>query len=180
MSWNPIDVVPDRHSLWSIKLGDLVDSGFEPFGDDRWQSLEWFDDDTRKRFETKFSARYWNAEIGITPPLVWRQYLVSRMAETARKYRPWYALLAETGQPLSAEDEWYKGRDVYSDFPATQLNPGLEDYASNATDHQTERIRMGDMLDTLDRLWKVGDVDSLMVDACDSLFSWTASVAMPW
>lgn len=173
--WEPVEVNHDYHAVWTIELAELMDSGFDPFGDEAWDTLEWFDDATRERFEKKFVLRYKHYEIGETPALRWRDDLTARMAEVTRKYYPWYKWLSDDGNPLLVGDEWGKRRDVFSDFPATQLSPSEEDYASNATDNQYEHRSTGDMLETLAKLRSVGDVDSLMLDECVSLFSWTDS-----
>lgn len=172
-SYTPVSVNTDYHATWSMELGELVAAGFDPFGDEAWNTLEWYDGETRERFEKKFMLRYKHYEIGETPALRWRDDLTARMAETTRKYLPWYKWLANGGDPLTDGNEWGKDRNVYSDYPATLLNTQMNDYATNGTDRQWEHVHTGDMLDTLQKLRASRDIDQLMLDECATLFSWT-------
>ena len=54
----PAENAADYHSNYSIQLCELVDSGFDPFGDSRWKSLDWYDDATRERLEEKIKLHY--------------------------------------------------------------------------------------------------------------------------
>lgn len=174
------DANEDWHDVFSVKLGELFDEGFEPFGDARWTGLDWYSEEQRKRVEDKFLARYRYRELGITPPLVWRDMLTSRMMEVLPKYRLLYEAQA-SGIPLLADqDEYGKRRDVFSDFPATQIAPDNQDYASNATDNQWEHVTIGDWLDKVRQVRTYRDIDMCILDDMEVMFSCLATVATPW
>lgn len=162
------DSSPDWHAVYSIQLCELIEEGFDIFGDEDWPSLEWYSSEVRTRLEKKIVRRYYYREIGITPPGEWRHELTRLAGEALPKCNLLYATLADMGTLASAgsevetysgtdsrstsgtdstsdkrdasTDDYDKHRDVTSDFPATQLDTQTQDYARDATDHQGERI----------------------------------------
>lgn len=179
-SFTLTDVNEDWHDEFSIQLGELVDEGFNPFGDDLWASADWYSDEVRERLQIKFLKRYRYHEIGIMPPLVWREMLTSKVLEIAPKYKAMYAKLAAGQDIYAVSDEYGKSRAVYSDFPATQIAPDNQDYASNATDNQYEKIVDGDWMDKARRMRDYDDVDVMFLDELAVMFSCLASVQTPW
>lgn len=173
------DSSPDWHAVFSIQLCELIESGFEIFGDEDWPSLDWYSDEVRTRLEKKIVRRYYYREIGITPPGEWRHELTRVMGEVLPKYRPLYAALAAGGSILADSDEWHKERHVYSDFPATQLDTETQDYARSAEDHEYETVTTGDWLEKareVQRSYK--DVDAMILDEIECCFSCMFSVNM--
>lgn len=177
--FEPCESVPDYHAVYSIQLCELVNGGFDVFGHPRWDTLDWYNDAVKSRIEDKLLARYWYREIGITPPGEWRHELTRIMGEILPKYKPVYAAIAEGITPLATSDEYGKERNVYSDFPATQLNPEVSDYARNANDRQYERITNGDFIDKMAELQtRYNDVDAAILDELEVCFSCLLTVTM--
>ena len=179
-AFSPTEVLEDWHDEFSVQLGELVDEGFQPFGDDLWKTADWYSDEQRERVETKFLKRYRYREIGIMPPLVWRDMLTSKVLDIMPKYKAAYAKLANGQDILAASDEYGKSRAVFSDFPATQIAPDNQDYASNATDNQYERIVDGDWFGKARQLYDYDDIDAMVLNELAVMFMCLASVQTPW
>lgn len=181
---NPFTVIAvnsDWHATQTAQLGELMEQGFQPFGDPQWSEAGWYDDATRERVEKKLGLHYKYYEISITPPGKWRDMLTARAIETVPKYHALYKLKATDPEALTYDaDTWTKARSVYSDFPATQLNPALEDYASNATDNQGETVTRGNMIDLYERIGTLADVDLMLIREFDTLFSKLAEPVSNW
>lgn len=171
----------DWHDTFSVQLGELMEGGFNPFGDPAWPGMEWFNAEQRQRFEQKFEYRYRYWEIGVTPPGVWREMLTSRMMEVLPKYKPLYQALADGTSLLQTSDEYSKHRSVYSDFPQTQLNQdGAQDYANSGTDTQWETVGVGDWLHKIREVQDYRDLDAMLLDETKGLFTWLTSSSTPW
>ena len=82
-----------------------------------------------------------------------------------------YKYLDEYPELLGATSEYYKSRNIYSDFPQTQLNGTNGDYASSGNDMEFERLRQMDILDLAERLRSYDDVDVLIIEEIEPLFS---------
>lgn len=161
--------VADFHSVVSIQLCELVEAGF---CDASFTGWEWpkYDDEQDARLRNKLSAHYWYREIALTPPGIWKHEFVRKMNELMPKYIPLYKLLDEYPELYGGDSEWYKGRDIYSDFPQTQLSGDNGDYASTGNDREFQRIRQADAIDTAARLREYDDVDLTIVKAMGSMF----------
>ena len=164
------DLPHDYHSPVSMTYSELMESGFID-----WDAPEWkwdaYDEDQRRRLQGKIAARYEFRSIGILPAARWRRQLIRKLNEVMPKYKLMYAKVSDGFNPFVTEDEYGKGRSVFSDFPATLLN-GDEDYASNANDHEHETVREGDTLEKMDQIAKrYNDVDVLVLDELEPLFS---------
>lgn len=177
--FSPCEPEPWWKGAYSIPLGELVEAGFDPFGDPRWAGLDWYDDETRERIQVKITARFKYREIGLTPPGVWRDELTRVMGEILPKYKALYAALASDPDILATSDEYGKDREVFSAFPATQLNPEREDYARNARDTQFEHVSQGDFTDQYTKYAsRYNDVDVLVLDDLEVCFSCLITVAV--
>ena len=88
-----------------------------------------------------------------------------------------YGAVSEDGNLPGHEGEWYKSRNIFSDFPQTQLG-GNSDYASTGNDTEYERIRRADILETIERLKDYQDVDALVLDNIEQMFSCLVSVSV--
>lgn len=172
-----LTVNSDWHDDTTVKLGELMEQGFDPFGDDLWLTAKWYSDEVREQWETLFALHYKHYELCVVPPRVWRDYLTARVVETAPKWYPWYKWINEGGDPLIAEDVWEKNRSLFSDFPQTALNDADEDYAANSTDYQAERLRRGDMVDLYTRWRDVDDVTRAWIMDMKGLFAWLTAPA---
>lgn len=166
----PYEPEPDYHAVVTIQLCELVEDGF---CDEHLTGWEWpsysVEQDTLLR--EKLVNHYWFREISLVPPGVWMHEFVRRMREIMPKYIPLYKLMAESPELYGGSSEWYKGRDVFSDFPQTQLSGENQDYASSGNDREFQRIRQGDVIDTAKRLTDYNDVDLMIVDDMSPLFS---------
>lgn len=180
LQFSPTDNIPDYHAVYSIQLCELVDGGFKPFGDKRWNKLDWYSKDVKTRIEEKLLARYWYREIGIFPAGEWRHELTRTMGEILPKYNLLYKALDENTNALADSDVYSKDRTVYSDFPATQLNNKTNDYAKNAYDHQNETVTQGSYLDkAADIKSRYNDIDVMILDEMEVCFSCLESVTIP-
>jgi hypothetical protein len=99
------------------------------------------------------------------------------MNEIMPKYLALYKVLDNDPQLLGANSEYYKSRNIFSDYPQTQLG-GNSDFASTGNDTEYERIRQLDILDFADRLRAYRDVDVLIMDEIEDLFSCLISVSI--
>lgn len=161
---------PDFHSSVTIQLVELIDAGF---CDDKFTGWLWpkYDDEQDARLRKKLSDHYLYREIALTPPGRWKHEFTRKMNEIMPKYIPMYRLIAESPELYGGSSEWYKSRDIYSDFPQTQLSGDNGDYASSGSDREFQRIRQADVIDTAKRLSDYADVDLLIVEDMSSLFS---------
>lgn len=162
---------PDFHSVMSIQLGELIEGGLFDWENDasmRWDS---YDEQQYARVCRKFVNRYYYRDIGIIPYKQWLTAYMRRMNEIMPKYKQLYKLLDSGANVMQELDEYVKSRNVFSDFPATQLGDN-QDYASNATDRQDERIVLGDFIEKSLRIANdYRDVDVLILDELEPLFS---------
>lgn len=178
--FKPTENIPDYHAIYSIQLCELVNSGFKPFGDKRWPKLDWYSTEVKKRLESKILARYWYREIGIFPAGEWRHELTRVMGEILPKYKALYKALDEGTNLLQDSDTYTKERTVYSDFPATQLNENVQDYAKSANDHQNETITEGNFLEKAEIIKnRYNDIDVMILDELEGCFSCLLSVTFP-
>lgn len=161
---------PDFHSVMTIQLCELIDAGF---CDASFTGWEWpkYDDTQDARLRLKLSDHYYYREIGIVPPGIWKHEFIRKMREIMPKYIPLYKLYAEYPELYGGESEWYKGRDIYSDFPQTQLSGDNGDYASSGNDREFQRIKQADVIETAKRLTGYDDIDLLVVKDMGSMFS---------
>lgn len=170
--------IPDFHSVATISFGELLEDGWVDWTAEDWK-FDSYSDEQRARFCKKFEARFFFRELGILPPGRWKREFIRLMNEITPKYKQLFALIDQGANPMAESDRYGKHRTVYSDFPATQLNPDNQDYASNATDIQYEDIELGNFIDAAERLQKrYNDVDVMMLDECERLFSFLMTVNM--
>lgn len=169
-SLSDVKTYPDFHAAVTIQLCELVDCGFV---DETFTGWEWpkFDAEQDARLRRKLMDHYFYREIALTPPGVWKHEFIRKMNEIMPKYIPYYKLMDDSPELYGGESEWYKGRDIYSDFPQTQLSGDNGDYASSGNDREFQRIRQADVIDTAKRLEDYNDVDLTIVNDMGSMFS---------
>lgn len=159
----------DFHAVVTISLGellhDVVISWDEP--EMKWDA---YDDEQFWRVTKAVEERYWDRELGVLPIAAWKRRYVGRMNEMMRKLSLAYAKLDDANL-MQTSDDFFKGRTVGSAFPATQLKPTTQDYASDAADSENERIIEGNFIDQAKLLDKYDDLDKQLVDYIDPLFS---------
>lgn len=165
-----IGTYPDFHANVTIQLCELIELGFV---DEKFSGWEWpkYDDEQDARLRQKLSNHYYYREIALTPPGIWKHEFIRKMCEIMPKYIPLYKLAADTPELYGGNSEWYKSRDVYSDFPQTQLSGSNGDYASSGQDREYQRITQGDIIETAKNLSDYDDIDLMIVKDMDSMFS---------
>lgn len=161
----------DFHAITSITIGELAEDGLINWDDNNSDapSMDWsqwaYSAEQYSRVCEQFICRFWLREISIYPLKNWALMVKQLFRELSAKYNPLYKSIEEGVNPLADSDTWHKGRDVFSDFPATQLSPENQDYASNASDKEEETIIIGNMVDNgikLKEQWK--SVDAMLLD----------------
>lgn len=171
---------PDRTFFFNpvtITFGELYEGGVIDWNDaERW-SWHYYDLDQKKRLEDLITRRFWLREISIIPPEAWRLAFLQKLDEAMSTARLMYQVLEKHGQDVLVEaDEWYKGREIWSDFPQTLLNGSSGDYASNGRDAENENVRTGSFIDAMERLRFYQDPDVYVLDQLESCFSKLVSV----
>lgn len=178
--FNEPNYEPDYHATYSIQLIELINAGFNPFGHAAWNHIDWFSDEQRERWQEKFLLRYNYREIGLTPAGYWRAKLTSLVFEQMPKYKPLYKALADGADIMAIGDEYGKEREVYSAFPATQLNTETQDYAKSANDRQHETVQTGNFIEQASKLASsYNDVDVMLLNDCEEVFSCLMSATLP-
>ena len=177
MAWSDYEefeyypVNPDYHARYSIQLCELVEVGFVDFSEESWD-FDAYSAEQRNRLYKKLQDRYFFREISITPPGRWKHEFLRKLNEIMPKYKPLYAKLEAGADILADYDEYGSYRDIYSDFPATLLNPENQDYGSNGRDTQREVIRQGDWISKAnDVMTKYNDVDVMIVEEMGTMFT---------
>lgn len=176
--------MPEMNDQWhaavTIQYGELLEGGFID-----WDRPEWrwdaYDDEQYRRVCKKINDHYYYREIGCLPPDRWRHELIRKMNEIMPKYKLLYKMLTDSASPFQVLDEYRKTRNINSDFPVTQLRPDVQDYASGAQDVEEEHVVEGDFLDKYQKLQAAyTDVDLMIVNELDSMFTFFNSVALPY
>lgn len=165
------------HDANSVQFGELVQAGWLDLTDTETWAWPKYSDEQDSKLRSKIQNRFWNRGLGILPPGMWKRQFLERMNEIMPKYTQLYRVLDESPQLLGASSEYYKARNMFSDFPQTQLG-GNSDYASTGNDTEYERIKQLDILEFADRLKDYRDVDVLIMDEIDDLFSCLISVSI--
>lgn len=169
-------IEPEWHSVINFSLGELYADGWFDLANESWDFPK-YTDEQHKRLCDKILNHYYSRDIGILPLAAWKREFLRKMNEVMPKYIILYKKIDEQNGNYNATDEYYKSRNVVSDFPQTQLS-GNEDYASTGVDHQYERIHEGTVLDLAEKLKTYEDVDLQIVNELDSLFSCLFTVNM--
>lgn len=167
----------EYHDSDSVQLGELVEVGWFDLSDKTYWNWPMFSEEQDNRLREKIVNRFWNRGIGVLPPGLWRRQFLELMAEIMPKYILMYQVLDEDGNIAGHSGEWYKSRNIFSDYPQTQLS-GNSDYASTGNDTEYERIRRADILETMDRLRDYRDVDQMILEELEQLFSCLVSVSV--
>lgn len=167
----------DFHSVISISFGELVRTGFVVWGEKAWR-WDAYDEKQYWRVCEKIENHYWNRDIAIVPPGDWRREFMRTMNEIMPKFKLAYRALNDGITLMQVADDYGKSRTVGSDFPATQLQPTTQDYASNAADNEYENLHEGDYLERVDKLQSYVDIDTQIVYTIEPLFSCLLTVSM--
>lgn len=161
---------PDWFSITSITLGELYEDGWLVWDDGTWDFPK-YNDEQDARLKSKILEHYYMRDISLVPPGLWKREFLRTMNEIMPKYILLYKLVTEEPSLMFASSEYYKSRNIYSDFPQTQLAGKTSDYASAGNDMEFERIRQDSILDIAKRLEDFSDVDTMIVNELEPLFS---------
>lgn len=169
---------PDYHSVFSIQLCELINSeGGIDFSDESWD-FDCYNKEQRDRLWMKFEKRFYYREIGILPPARWKWELIRKLNEIMPKYKPAYKAIDEGQNIFQKYGEYGKSRNIYSDFPQTQLSGINQDYATNGTDKEHENIYLGDWMEQIENLRNYDDIDVMILKELETMFSVFSSVSI--
>lgn len=183
LDWDTISSpgMGEWHDVMTITLQELLaDPYMSEVVEGRWATFDAFDEEQRARLWQKFRARFDWREIGILPIRRWLDRLIGVLNEVMPKYKHLYKVLADGASVLTDRDEYHKSRDVYSTFPQTALGGSNQDYASSGTDREYETVRDYGLLDVSDRMRNYNDVDVLVLNELEPLFTCLMSTTMPY
>lgn len=162
--------VPDYHAVTTIQICELADCGFFDLTRSDWDFGPKFSDEQHAKLCDKITKHYWMREIAIVPPGLWKNEFLRFMNEIMPKYIPWYKLIAD-GMAVGQTSEYYKSRNIFSDFPQTALAGRNQDYASTGNDTEYERINTADPIEIAKRIREYDDVDASIIKEIEPLFS---------
>lgn len=169
---------PEYFDGSTITYAELEAAGFVDWNAPEWR-VDWYSEAVRVRLINKIRARFANRNIGILPPYQWRRELVRKLNEIMPKYNAFYKVL-ESSSIFDASDVYSKGRNIYSDFPQTQLRGSSEDYASTGTDTESETVQRRPMWESLENIKTIQDVDAYVLDELEFAFSALMVVQVDW
>lgn len=163
--------VPDYHSINTIQICELANAGLFDLSRDDWDFNPKYSAAQHRQLCDKITAHYWYREISLTPFGIWKHEFLRTMNEIMPKYIRLYKVIDEAPELIGAESEWYKSRNIFSDFPQTQLSGNNGDYATNGNDTEYERIKQLDTIELAKRLETYKDVDLMIIEEIEPLFS---------
>lgn len=160
----------DYHAVVSIKLCELTEAGFFDLTREDWDFNPKYSAEQHAQLCSKITQHFWFREIALVPPGIWKIEFLRKMNEIMPKYMALYKSL-DDGIELGTESEYYKSRNIFSDFPQTALSGENQDYASTGNDVEYEKIRQLDPIELADKLEKYNDVDLAIINEIEPLFS---------
>lgn len=166
---------PEFHAVLTISLGELIQSGVFDCEDPSWR-WDAYSSEQYSRLMRKIRDRYYWREISCLPILRWKTEFLRKLNEIMPKYKLLYKRIEEGLPILSDSSEYGKSRDIMSTFPQTMLSGANQDYASSGNDREYEIIREGSTIAKIMELKRYDDVDVMILDEMESLFSPLMSV----
>lgn len=169
----------DFHSALTVTLGELIECGWLDWTKPEWDWKEYaFNAETYQRLTTAFNERFFDQEICITPPGLWKRKLLYKIKyELCPKYNAWYAQKENKPDPFSDKTEYGKSRVINSEFPETLLSEN-SDYASSGKDEEYENVTIANYMDTAAKFAAFKDVDQMFLDDLQTMFAsiWSVSI----
>lgn len=165
-----LDEYPRFNSVTSVTLGELVQDGYIDWSDGTWEFPK-YSDEQDAQLKQKIVEHYKYRDIALIPVMMWKDEFLRTMREIMPKYIYLYGLVDDSPNLIGASSEYYKSRNIYSDFPQTQLSGANSDYASTGVDMEFERIRQEDIMDIAERLKSYDDIDLMIIKELEPLFS---------
>lgn len=166
----------EYHGVISVCLGELAEVGWFDLTDSSWDFPK-YNQAQHELLCAKITTRFWDREICYIPPGLWKRKFLGKLNEIMPKYIRYYELLDQYPQLFGGNSEYYKARNIYSDFPQTQLG-GNSDYASTGNDIEYEKIKQKDIITLSDLLQTYKDVDEMILKDLDCMFSGLISVSI--
>lgn len=161
---------PDWHAVVTVCLGELIMDGVIDLSAPD-MAFDAYSPEQAARLIEKIKGRFYWREISIIPVKRWKWEYVRLLNEIMPKYKPLYKRIEEGLDPFAEGSEYGKHRDIFSEFPQTQL-AGNSDYASTGTDREYEIIREGSTAEKAVQFARsYRDVDALILDEMETLFS---------
>lgn len=164
------------HNVVTFSLGELWKDGWFNLSEDSWDFPK-YNDEQHARLCNKILDHYYMRNVGVLPLAAWKREFLRKMNEIMPKYIILYKKLDTAPDSFNASDEYYKSRNILSDFPQTRLADN-QDYASSGSDAQYERMREGSILDLSEKLQDYDDVDLQIIDEIECLFSCLFTINM--
>ena len=163
-------VEPDYHAVVTIQLCELANDNFFDLTREDWDFGPKYSPEQHAQLCRKITDHFWYREIALVPPGIWKREFLRKLNEIMPKYMFWYKML-DDGVQIGTEGEYYKSRNIFSDFPQTSLRGDSQDYASTGNDVEYERIKQLDPLEIAERLDKYNDVDLAIINELECMFS---------
>lgn len=160
----------------TLALGELYEDGWFDLSDSSWDFPK-YSDEQHERLCGKILDHYYMRCIGVLPLGQWKREFLRKLNEIMPKYIVLYKYIDENPDSWNSTDEYYKGRNITSDFPQTRL-AGNQDYASTGLDTEYERLKAGSILELAELLKSYDDVDLQIVNELECLFSCLMTVNM--
>ena len=166
-TWTGCD---EWHSVYTIQLSELMAEGL-----DIWSYIDWsgsaFDQDQYERLCAAFEQRFMWREISMEPFSVWAQRVAYKLNyELMPKYKPLYEAEQQGLNVLADGDEYFKHREIGSDYPETLLSAN-SDYVSIGKDIEDERLKFGNLPDAYQRVYeKYRSIDAMILDELECMF----------
>lgn len=161
---------PDYHAVVTIQLCELINAGFFDLSREDWDFNPKYSAAQHEQLCKKITDHYYYREIALIPPGIWKREFLRKMNEIMPKYMPLYKAI-DDGLAIGSESEYYKSRNIFSDFPQTALAGNNQDYASTGNDVEYERIKYLDPIVLEERLRYYNDVDLAIINEIETLFS---------
>ncbi len=166
----------EYHGVISVTIGELAEVDWFNLAKPDWDFPK-YNAIQHATLCKKITNRFWDREICYIPPGLWKRKFLEKLEEIMPKYIRYYKILDEYPQLFGGNSEYYKSRNIYSDFPQTQLG-GNSDFASSGNDIEYERIKQEDLLSLADQLNRYKDIDEMILDELDCMFSGLISVSI--
>ena len=163
---------PDYHAVVTIQLCELIDAGFFDLSRKDWDFNPKYSAEQHRELCRKITDHYYWREIALVPPGIWKREFLRKMNEIMPKYIPLYKLRDE-GYDLGNDSEYYKSRNIFSDFPQTKLAGSNQDYASTGNDTEYERIKQMSPIELFKKIkdYEYEDIDLMIIEEIEPLFS---------
>ena len=169
--YEPDETQPEFHARISYTLGELIEDGGIDWADPTWH-WDSYNDEQYQRVCKKIENHYYDREISVIPISRWKRHLLRIINEIMPSLKPLYKAIELNPDIILADSNTYhKARTVLSDFPASQLSEE-QDYASSATDNQSETVTNGNFLEKAAIIEKkFTDIDMIIIRKINTCFS---------